>query len=182
MELFECIRKRRSIRSFTGEPVTKEELKDILTAGIQAPSAGNMQAREFVLVKTKESLGKVASITDAGSTARAGVTTQEWIAGADVIVIICYEEKRMAAKYGDKGRNIMTVLDCMGVAENMMLAVTALSLGSTCVIGFDPEQLKSVIPIPAELTPILLLPIGRPAEQPEEVWRLGLEDLIRLEC
>lgn len=182
MELFECIRKRRSIRSFTGEPVTDEELRDILLAGTRAPSAGNMQAREFVLVRSKESREKVASTTDAGSTARGGILTQEWVAGAEVIVIICYEEKRMAAKYGDKGRYVMTKLDCMGVAQNMMLAVTALGLGTTCVIGFDPEKLKSVLPIPLELTPMLLLPIGRQAEDPEDVWRMGLDDLIRLEC
>lgn len=182
MDFFDCVRNRRSIRRFTGEKVTEEELESILQAGIAAPSAGNMQAREFVLLRTDESIAAAASTTDAGGTSRGGVVIQEWVAKADVIVVICYEEKRMAARYGEKGRRVMTQLDCMGVAQNMMLAVTALGLGTTCVIGFDPGKLKNLLPVPPELTPMLMLPIGRPAESPEPVSRLDLEKLIRLEC
>jgi nitroreductase len=182
MDVFEAIRKRRSIRSFTGEPVTDDELRQILEAGIDAPSAGNMQARELILVKTAEGRRKVCAATDAGNTTRGGIVTQEWVGTAAVIIIICYDEKRMAAKYGDKGRYSMTKLDCMGVAENMMLAITALGLGSTCVIGFHPDKLRANIPIPPELTPQLILPIGRPAEEPKEIYRMGIEDIVRLEC
>lgn len=182
MDLFECIEKRRSIRSFTGEAVTDEELRKIMEAGISAPSAGNMQAREFVIVKSAEGRQKVCDATDAGNTSRGGVPTQRWVAKADVIIIICYDEKRMAAKYGDKGRNTMTKLDCMGVAENMMLAVTALRLGTTCVIGFHPDKLRENLSIPPELTPQLMLPIGRPSENPEASYRLPIEESIRFEC
>lgn len=182
MDFFECVEKRRSIRKFTGEKVTEEELRRILQAGIAAPSAGNMQAREFILAKTKESITGIAGVTDTGITARGGRLTQEWIAGADVAVVICFDEKRMAARYGDKGRYTMTLLDCMGVAQNMMLAVTALGLGSTCVIGFDAAALKKLLSVPVELTPLLVLPIGRPAEEGAGSYRMGIEDLVRFEC
>jgi nitroreductase len=182
MELFECIASRRSIRRFTGEPVSEGELRRILQAGIAAPSAGNMQAREFVLVRSPENRRRVAAATNTGITARGGELHQNWVATAEVIVVICFEEKRMAARYGEKGRRVMTLLDCMGVAENMMLAVTALGLGTTCVIGFDPQQLEEAIPIPPGLTPCLLLPIGRPAEAPGEVFRFELDEVIRGTC
>jgi len=179
MDVFECIQYRRSIRRFTEQKVTTTEVRRILEAGIAAPSAGNMQAREFVLIETYENRRKVAEVTDTGITARGGVLHQEWIANAPLIVVICYEHKRMAARYGEKGRREMTLLDCMGVAQNMMLAVTALYLGSTCVIGFDPQALKQAIPIPVELTPYLLLPIGHPSEHPDKVFRFKIEEMIR---
>jgi len=76
----------------------------------------------------------------------------------------------------------MSKLDCMGVAQNMMLAVTALGLGTTCVIGFDAVALKHSLGIPAELTPMLLLPIGHPAAQGGPVFRLAPEELVRFTC
>jgi len=179
MDVFECMQQRRSIRRFKEKKVSATEIRRILEAGIAAPSAGNMQSREFVLIETYENRRKTAAVTDTGITARGGVLHQEWIANAPLIIVICYEHKRMTARYGEKGRREMTLLDCMGVAKNMMLAVTALHLGSTCVIGFDPKALKQAIPIPVELTPYLLLPIGHPDEFPGEVFRFGIEEMIR---
>lgn len=182
MEVFACMRERRSIRDFTGEGVSDDQLHAILEAGTMAPSAGNMQAREFVIVRSPEARQAVADTTDAGITARGEELTQRWIAHADVIIVICYDPRRMGARYGDKGRGDMSKLDCMGVAQNMMLAVTALGLGSTCVIGFDAHRLSEVLAIPAELTPFLLLPVGRPVGKPQDVYRLDHEELIRFVC
>lgn len=179
VDVFSCMRERRSIREFTTEAVSDKELYAILEAGTHAPSAGNMQAREFVIVRSPEGREAVAATTDAGITSRGTVLTQRWVSRADVIIVICYDRRRMGARYGDKGRTDMSKLDCMGVAQNMMLATTALGLGTTCVIGFDAGRLKDVLGIPAELTPLLLLPVGRPAVQPQQVSRLQVEELIR---
>ncbi len=182
MDVFSCMASRRSIRKFTGEPVSDEQLHAILEAGTMAPSAGNMQAREFVIVRSQQARQAAAQTSDAGITARGKILTQQWIASADVIIVICYDPRRMGARYGDKGRTDMSKLDCMGVAQNMMLAVTALSLGTTCVIGFDAQALKRELGIPAELTPMLMLPIGRPAETPGTVFRLPSKELVRFTC
>jgi nitroreductase len=182
MDVFACMASRRSIRSFTAEAVTDAQVHAILEAGTMAPSAGNMQAREFVLVRSPLAKQAVADTSDAGITARGKVLTQTWIATADVIIVICYDPRRMGARYGEKGRTDMSKLDCMGVAQNMMLAVTALGLGTTCVIGFDAVALKHSLGIPAELTPMLLLPIGHPAAQGGPVFRLAPEELVRFTC
>jgi len=184
MDVFSCMASRRSIRSFTGEPVSDAQLHAILEAGTMAPSAGNMQAREFVIVRSTQARRAAADTSDAGITARGKTLTQQWIATADVIIVICYDPRRMGARYGDKGRTDMSKLDCMGVAQNMMLAVTALGLGTTCVIGFDAAALKHSLGIPAELTPMLMLPIGHPAPaaQGGPVFRLSPAELVRFTC
>jgi nitroreductase len=180
MDVLEAIHKRRSIRSFTEQPVPDEMLRQILEAGIWAPSAGNMQAWEFVIIKDPSAKRKLVDTTDAGSTARGGVYTQEWIMKAPVVVVICYDVKRMAGRYGHKGRTLMTLMDCMLCAENIVLAATYFGLGTCCVVGFDPQRLKEALPIPKEITPLLLIPMGYPAQSPSAPYRLPLEDLVRL--
>lgn len=180
MDTLEAIHQRRSIRSFTDQPVPDELVMQIIEAGTWAASAGNMQAWEFVIVIDPQARRKLVDTTDAGITARDGVFTQEWIMDAPVVIIVCYDVKRMTARYGQKGRKLMTLLDCMGCVANMLLAVTHFGLGACCVIGFDPDQLKQALPIPKELTPLLLVPLGYPAEHPLPPFRLPVEDVIRL--
>lgn len=181
MDVLEAIYSRRSIRSFNEQPVPDDLLYQILSAGTRAPSAGNMQAWEFVLVRSEEGKRKLVDTTDAGLTAHGGIHTQEWIMQAPVVVIVCSDLKRMTGRYGQKGRSLMTIMDCMLCVENMLLAATHFGLGTCCVVGFDAEKLKEVLPIPKEIKPLLLIPLGYPTHQPAATYRLPVEDLIRLE-
>lgn len=180
MDVLEAIHQRRSIRSFTSQPVPDDVLAQILEAGTWAPSAGNMQAWEFVIVKDPDARRKLVDTTDAGNTARGGIYTQEWIMQSPAIVVICYDVKRMTGRYGHKGSSLMTIMDCMLCVENMALAATHFCLGTCCVVGFDPLKLKELLPIPKEITPLLLLPMGYPAQTPSPPYRLPLEDVVRL--
>lgn len=180
MDVLEAIHKRRSIRDYADRPVPDEVVSRIIEAGTWAPSSGNMQAWEFVIVKDAEARRKLVETTDAGIVSRGGVTTQEWILDAPVVIIVCYDVKRMTARYGKKGRELLTILDCMGCVQNMLLAATELRLGTCCVVGFFPDQLKAALPIPKELTPMLLVPMGYPSFQPPPPYRLPVEDVVRL--
>ena len=75
----------------------------------------------------------------------------------------------------------LTVLDCMGCVQNMLLAATCFGLGSCCVVGFDPQKLKQTLPIPKEITPLLLIALGYPAVDPPPPYRLPVEEVVRLE-
>jgi nitroreductase len=179
MDVLEAIYQRRSVRSFVDRDVPDEVLWQIIEAGTWAPSAGNMQAWEFVVLKDPEARRKAVDTTDAGITTRAGVTTQEWMLAAPVIVVVCYDLKRMTARYGQKGRELLTKLDCMGCVENMLLAATHFGLGSCVAVGFDPAALKQALPIPKEITPFLLVALGYPAHQPGPPHRLSPQDIVR---
>jgi nitroreductase len=179
MDVMQAIHQRRSVRSFVDKAVPDDVLWQIIEAGTWAPSAGNMQAWEFVVVKDPEARRKVVDTTDAGITTRAGVLTQEWMLAAPVIIIVCYDLKRMTARYGQKGRDLLTKLDCMGCVQNMMLAATNLGLGSCVAVGFDSLALKDALPIPREITPFLLVALGYPAHDPQPPHRLSPQDLVR---
>ena len=180
MDVLEAIHTRRSIREFTAQVVADELVWQIIEAGTWAPSSGNMQAWEFVVVKDPEARRKLVATTDAGIVSRAGVKTQEWILDAPVVVIVCYDVKRMTARYGRKGRELLTHLDCMGCVQNMLLAATHFGLGACPIVGFDPQALKATLPIPAELTPFLLVALGYPQVHPSPPYRLPVEDVVRL--
>lgn len=180
MDVIDAIFQRRSVRSFLDEPVPEDLIWRIVEAGTWAPSAGNMQAWEFVIVKDEDAKARLVETTDAGTTARAGIETQIWINDAPVVIVICYDVKRMTARYGAKGRELLTKLDCMGCVQNMLLAATHYGLGSCCVVGFDPEALKDALGIPEELTPLLLVPLGYTDQQPDPPYRLPPEDVVRL--
>jgi len=180
MDVLEAMHQRRSVRGFVDKPVPDRVLWEILEAGTWAPSAGNMQAWEFVIVKGLEARRKVVNTTDAGTTARAGVHTQEWIMEAPVVIVVCYDVKRMTARYGQKGRELLTKLDCMGCVQNILLAATHFGLGTCCVVGFDPQALKESLGIPRELTPMLLVPLGYPDHHPPPPYRLPVDDVVRL--
>jgi nitroreductase len=180
VDVLEAIHRRRSIRSFEDRPVPDDLISKIVEAGTWAPSAGNMQAWEFVVVKDHEARRKLVDTTDAGSTARGGVHTQEWLMAAPVILIVCYDVKRMTARYGKKGRELLTVLDCMGCVQNILLAAMHFGLCSCCVVGFSPQLLKQALPIPKEIAPLLLVALGYPADHPSPPYRLPVEDVVRL--
>jgi nitroreductase len=180
VDVLEAIHQRRSVRDYLDRPVPDEIIRQILEAGTWAPSAGNMQAWEFVVVKDRQARRLVVDTTEAGSTARGGVHTQEWLMQPPVIVVVCYDVKRMTARYGQKGRTLLTILDCMGCVQNMLLAATHFGLGTCCVIGFDPCRLKQSLPIPKEITPLLLVALGYPAVHPSPPYRLPVEDVLRL--
>ena len=79
MDLFEAIRTRRSIRSFTDEPVSQEDMDRMLEAAMCAPSANNRQLWHFVVIRDREMLRKVAEVHPYAKMA----------AGAAAAVIIC---------------------------------------------------------------------------------------------
>lgn len=180
MDVLEAIHCRRSVREFADRPVPDEVLRRIIEAGTWAPTSGNMQAWEFVIVRGAEARQKLVDTTDAGIVSRGGVKTQTWILDASVVIVVCYDVKRMTARYGRKGRELLSILDCMGCAENMLLAATGLGVGSCPVIGFDPAALKAALPIPAELTPLLLVVLGYPRYELPPPYRLPIEDVVRL--
>lgn len=168
MDVFECIEKRRSVRSFKSIPLPEEDVRRILRAGIMAPSAGNIQPWEFV-VTTKEDLKM--RLAEAA-------LDQYWMAEAGVIITVCAVEEESAAYYGTRGKNLYCIQDTAAAVENMLLAATALGYGSCWVGAFDEIEVRKVLNIPKEVRPVAMIPIGVPAESPEPRRRKDLRKVV----
>ena len=145
MYALEAIRKRRSIRKFTGDPISKEDLEMIVDAGRLAASGYNRQPWDFIIV------------TDPGMISKLKVAAQ-WMDKAAAIIAVVMDT---SAEFW--------LEDGSAAVENMLIASTALGYGSCWLEGDTlplEEELKTLLAIPSEKRLLTLVPIGVPAECP----------------
>lgn len=164
MELFEAIRGRRSIRSYSEESLPQADLDQILEAAICAPSAGNMQSWDFVIVRSE---GGKKALSEAAY-------GQGFIAEAPVVIVVCANGARSASRYKERGRSLYSIQDTAAAIQNILLASYALGYGSCWIGAFDEEKAARTVHTPPEVRPVAIIPIGRPAELPEARSRLSL--------
>ena len=122
MDITEAIVSRRSIRKYTTEPVSDEDIEALLNAAMHAPSAVNEQPWHFVVVKDQETLAAIPQISP----------TAPMVKNAPVAIAVC-ADKDLEKFPG------LWVQDCSAATENMLLAATARGLGAawTAVYPFE---------------------------------------------
>ncbi|MGD0872499.1 MAG: nitroreductase family protein [Bryobacteraceae bacterium] len=149
MDCIEALKTRRSIRAYTGEPVSRAVIEDIIDCGRLAATAINIQPWEFVAVTEREVLRAIAGVADFGS----------FIAQAAVcVVVLCKDTKY----YLEDGCN---------ASQNILVAARAHGLGACWVAGDKKpyaEKVRQMVGAPEGYKLISLLPIGHPAEEPRK--------------
>lgn len=159
MDTLEAIRKRRSIRKFTGQTVPKADLETIVDAGRLAASGHNHQPWDFVVVTEPKTIAQFTSAAP-------------WITKAGAVIALIL----------DPGSR-WWIEDGSAAIQNMLLACTALGYGSCWVEGDAlprEEQFKALLGVPAAKRLMALIPVGVPAEWPEREKK-PLEAIIHWE-
>jgi len=162
MEVADAIESRRSIRRYADKDIPEGMLKAILRAGQMAPSAGNMQGRDFIIVKergTRELICRAA-------------LGQEFIVEAPACIVVCANIARSSSRYGKRGE-LYAVQDSAASAMNMMLMAQDLGLGTCWVGAFNEPAVSELLNIPLGVRPVALIPIGYTDESPEVPPRMG---------
>lgn len=170
MDLFEAIKNRRSIRVYKSDPIPDEVLNKILDAARWAPSAGNRQPWEFIVVNDRV---VKRYLSDAA-------LEQIFIEDAPTTIVVCANEARSAGIYGDRGRRFYCLLDAAAAVQNMLLAAHAFGLGACWVGAFDDEAVINILSLPSGVRPVAIVPLGYPDEVPRLPPRIRLNDLIHL--
>lgn len=171
MEFFEALKLRRSVRSFTEDEVSDEEVKKIIDAARWAPSAGNIQPWEFVVVRKPETKKRLAE----------SALGQSFIEEAPVVIVVCANEARSRMGYGSRGANLYCIQDTAAATENLLLAASALGLGSCWVGAFHEDQVREILKLPGGVRPVAIVPIGRPAERPKPPRKRSLTEIVHHE-
>ena len=163
----DVIMSRTSIRSFTGEAVSQEQLETILKAGMAAPTAMNSQPWRFVVVTDKETIANVFA-----SGFRGEMFTQ-----AGAVIVVCGQSTVMRKPFGQPDApeqeqpNMFWYEDCSAAAENILLAAHALGLGAVWTAGYPAMErvapIAEALGIPENVIPLCVIPVGVPAENPE---------------
>jgi nitroreductase len=159
MDALEAIRKRRSVREYTGEPIPREDLETIVDAGRLAASGHNNQPWDFVVVTERDMIEqlKVASL---------------WMEKAGAIIAVVMDP---SSRWWQE--------DGSAAVENMLIAATALGYGSCWLQGYTiprEEEFKTLLEIPEEKRLMTLVPLGVPVQWPTKEKKT-LEQVIHWE-
>ncbi len=162
METLQAIATRRSIRKFLGKPVSSDTVRMLLEAAMFAPSAGNEQPWQFIVLDDRKLLDEVPSIC-----ANASMCRQSPLA-----ILVCGD--KAFERYPE-----FWVQDCSAAVENLLLAAHALGLGAVWA-GVYPlndrvEVFRRRLGLPEEITPFALVALGYPNEAPATPKRYNEE-------
>ena len=151
METWDAIRARRNVRSYLPDPVADTDLDRIAEAGWRAPSAGNRQHWDFVIVTDREQLRALSTVwRGAGHIAGA--------AAAIALVIPQYDDD-------DRGR-IISQYDLGQATFAMMVAAADLGIGTGHSSVGDQESARKILGVPEDHDVAYLVGIGYPADRP----------------
>ena len=145
----EVIKIRRSVREFTDEDISDDDIRKIIEAGICAPSARNQQPWEFIVIRDKNILNKLSE------------KLSPLYAKSNVSIILCIRKDVLKTP-------IMASQDMGACMENMLLEATNLKIGS-CWIGTYPDPnrmlpLSTILQIPSDIEPFCGLVLGHPKD------------------
>ncbi|MBS7615708.1 nitroreductase family protein [Candidatus Bathyarchaeota archaeon] len=171
MEVLEAIKGRRSIRAFKSLDVSQETVEKLIDAARWAPSAGNLQPWEFVIVRNPEIKRKLAE----------AALGQSFVEEAPVVIVVCADEERSAGGYGARGRTLYCIQDTAAAIQNIHLAAYALGLGTCWVGAFREDEAKEILKVPKGVRPVAIIPVGYAAESPSPRSRRPSKHIIHYE-
>lgn len=171
MDVFEAIRNRRSIRAFERKIVSKEQVEWLIDAARHAPSAGNIQPWEFVIVRNPK-IKKHLSVA---------ALNQTFIEEAPVVIVVCANEVRSSQGYGHRGVTLYCIQDTAAATENLLLAAYAMGLGACWVGAFREEIVRKALNTPDHVRPVAIIPVGHSSEKPTPRRRRHIQEIVHLE-
>ncbi|MGB9959958.1 MAG: nitroreductase family protein [Candidatus Bathyarchaeales archaeon] len=172
MDVSEAIKGRRSIRSFKKNEVPNDVVEKLIDAARWAPSAGNIQPWEFIVVRNPETRAKLAS----------AALRQTFVEEAPVVIVICADENRALQGYGFRGKSLFCIQDTAAAAQNIHLAAYSLGLGTCWVGSFREDEVAEILKIPEGIRPVAIIPVGYPAESPEPPNRRSISRIVHYEA
>ena len=146
MEFLDVVNKRRSVRSYEDRPVPEDIIMQILDCGHRAPTGGNLQLWDFIVV-TDEAIKKQVTNTTYRGNSFDITHPQEWIETAPVLIVVAGDRAKVSERYGQRFSDTV-YLDCSAVIENMLLAAVNFGLGACYIIGFFEKLLANVLATP----------------------------------
>ena len=162
MEAIKALLTRRSIRKYSAQEVPKEIIRELVNAGMHAPSARNHQPWHFVVVDKRE-------ILDALSVAHPHA---KMLQQATLAILVCGDKSIQEAEG-------YIVQDCSAATQNIMLAAHAHGLGSVWLGMYPREErmlkVSELLAIPDHILPVALIALGHPDEVKEAPDRYKTE-------
>ena len=156
------IHARKSVRQFTAEPVSQEDVETILRAAMAAPTAMNIQPWSFVVLSERADLDALSD----------QLPYAKMLKQAPLAIVVCGE-----TSMGEGRENIFWEQDCSAATQNLLLAAEALGLGAVWTAAYPDvdrcNAIKEALGMPENVMPLCVVPVGHPAgdNQPKDKWK-----------
>ncbi len=166
--------KRRSIRRFQDKQIQPEVLAEVFEAARMAPSWGNLQCWELVIVQTAEDKQKLAGLLSKKNPAT------KCMEMAPVVIAVCgnplrsgYYNNQQVTRYQH-----WFLYDLGIISQNICLKGSELGLGSVIVGSFDHKAAEDLLQIPSGYELVALIPIGYPDHEPSAPKRREIKEFV----
>jgi nitroreductase len=162
MEVLDAIWNRRSIRQYTMDQVTDDQISSLLKAAMYAPSAVNKQPWHFIVFRDKTTFKKITEKHPNAS----------MLLQASAAILVCWDERlQHDTGYGP--------VDCAAATQNILLAAYSMGIGSVWV-GLYPrlprmEGIQEIFKLPPEIKGFCIVSLGFPAEKKLQPQRFNPE-------
>ena len=177
MEALECIKTRRSIRKFTEQPVTEDEVRQVVEAAAFAPSWKNTQIARYIVVTDKEKKDKLADNCMLGFT-----YNQKTTHGAPALVVLTMIKERSGyERDGSFSTPLAThwqSFDAGIAAQTFCRAAHDLGLATVIMGVFDRKRLQEYLQVPEDQELMALIAVGYPAQVGGAPKRKGVDVLL----
>jgi len=172
MDVLEAIKGRRSVRAFKSDKnVSEKTVEELIDAARWAPSAGNIQPWEFIVVRKPETKSRLAE----------AAFKQSFIDEAPVVIVVCADENRSSLGYGQRGKTFYCIQDTAAAIQNIHLAAYSLGLGTCWVGAFEEEGAREILKIPQGIRPVALIPVGHPLKFPSPRTKRAVSEIVHRE-
>ncbi len=206
MNITEAIKSRRSIRKYLPDPVSEEEINELISAAVSAPSGCNSQCWKFIALHTPDSIAKLAAAVEDGVhrfydgadekllSSRLKQTT--FFKNAPLVILVYltemnYHDPRVTEHYAAKGMDKAAMCAALGnpdilsigaAVENLLLTAESMGLGG-CWMN-DPvvaeREINKLFGIPENHRLMSVIPIGKPAYTPFEKQMKPMEEILEI--
>lgn len=161
---------RSSVRRFDDGPLSEEEIGYLLRCAGTAPSAGNLEAWDVVVITDEEIRRSLAE----------AAFGQDHVGQAPVIFVVCSNYVRSMARYGERG--ILYGLEDATIAcTYMMLAAHARNLRSCWTGAFDDDEVRDILSLPQHVRPVSLLAVGKGHPPAQHMNRMDIGQHVHRE-
>ena len=167
----EAIKGRRSIGAFKKQDVPEKMVETLIEAARWAPSAGNIQPWEFVIVRKPAVKKKLAQ----------AALNEAFVEEAPAVIVVCADEKRASMGYGIRGRTLYCIQDTAAATQNILLTAYSLGLGACWIGAFNEDEAKEALNAPEGVRPVAIIPVGYPNETPPQRGRRFINQIVHHE-
>lgn len=161
----DVMRKRRSIRKYKKESVSRNLLLQLIEAAIWAPSGSNVQPWYFIILDDTNTVEQVNAFSPG------------LLGRPPNIILICSDRKKAFEKAGTLGRDELCVMDISMAAQNIMLLAEEIGLSTCPVKSFNKRAISKILNLPDYVSADLIISVGYSDEITSTPQRRSVEEV-----